>query len=439
MPPTPRDARPVAFAVGAVSPRLSPLIRSSAQVNIDVARGIAASLRPLALGLSPRDDSPVNAEIAMASPAPKFARSSGPVNVSPFSNAPLPVHDFTITEIPAPGLKRKPIQFVWNRRERNIPRQPWTFGIDQRTVRTDYPGADDPTEQVLGCNYTPFTLEGRWSDKFNIPGYAVDTWRQFETLVRQGNKVRLQFAEVFVEGLITNAEFDFRRSAEIGYKFTFSPHHRKPGGQFALRRSPRTALNARQLLEEVTAIRTAAAEIHARAPRLFATGTTFVDVEALLDAWDASLATIALTIDQRVVLPNFEPAAGLRRLASLFVELEFDAISLRTMLRDSPSNTGLYYETGVLVLDYDAWTRGLQAAARNMISSANQSASDLATRAAPNAIALYRPAAGEHAYSISTRFYGTPHNYRAILTRNGMAEATFTGDELLVIPEAAGR
>ena len=158
-------------------------------------------------------------------------------------------HTFTITERPDLGGFRprsgKGQVFKWSSQNQNIPQGAWEFGGQLRTNRINYPGTDRPTEQVLGPNYTPFTLTGRWKNKFNrapvgegqespVPGaegnnYAENEMRLFETMCRRGNVIELQFQEITITGLITEWSFLYKRRWDIGYSFTFSPHTK--GGQ----------------------------------------------------------------------------------------------------------------------------------------------------------------------------------------------------------------
>jgi hypothetical protein len=357
-------------------------------------------------------------------------------------------------------------RFEWNARNKNIPTRPWSFGVKQRSVRTDYPGADDPTEQVLGPNYEEFTLRGRWDDRYNpqgsfdpnnafdrgilnnpsvfaakfvTSGYAVLEWKKFEAMVRRGNVVRIIFEEVTVQGLITSCEFDYRRSWDIGYSFTMSPHHRQPKGQFALKRSPRTALNSRQLLSEVTAEVDDIVNLHADSPQHRLTGQLFVGVDLLVDSLVTGLTAIDDAIDQRNLTLSTEPDGGLLKLAALFLSQATTAANVIELLRATDSSEGLDFESGIGVLDFDVWSKGLMESARRLVISAQRAASDLSQRATPNAIRLYRPQKGESLYAVSNRFYRTPHNWRTIARRNGLDSFTLTGEELLIIPEVTGR
>lgn len=356
---------------------------------------------------------------------------------------------------PPGGFQR----FEWDEAHQNIPLKPWTFGVEQRTVRTDYPGADDPTEQILGPNFSEFSVEGVWDDRYNAyevsedlrrtataetirglsGGYAVAEWKRFELMVRRGNVVRITFEDVVIQGVITDFELQYFHQHRIGYKFTFSPHHRQPGGFFALKRSPRTVLNAQQLRDEVGEEVTEALALHELAPTTSLIGTIYADTDELVGEWVSKLAEIDTAISQRQLSPELEPTAALFRLAQQFYTMSVIGQQVLDLLSATDADEALSYMSGDKVLLYNVWARGLMYQGRRMVVTGRRAASELQQRAEPNAIALYRPQADEHLYSISNRFYRTKDSWRAIAKRNGLTTYKLTGDELLIIPEVTER
>jgi len=332
-------------------------------------------------------------------------------------------------------------RFEWDAQHKNIPLQPWSFGVTQRMVRTDYPGADDPTIQVLGPNYTPFTLNGRWDNRHNpeTPNYATVEREKFEDMVRRGNEIRIIFGKITIQGVISGCNFDYRRDWDIGYSFTVEPLHRQPGGFFALQRSPRTTLNATQLRNETSDEVEDIQERHLRAPRFRITGSTYVDADEKIAELADGVATIDDAIDQRTLSLEVEANTSLRRLAQAFLNMSTLGNDLITLLKDNDTSEAMDVELPIAVLDYDVWSREIMYLARRVVVVAQRAASELQQRVDPNALALYRPQVGEHLYETSNRFYKTPHNWRVIFERNGLVSTTLTGEELLVIPESTGR
>ena len=317
--------------------------------------------------------------------------------------------------------------------------RPWSFGHEVRTVRTDYPGTvNRPTEQVLGANMTDFTLSGKWLDKWNTPGYAVEQWKSFERMVNQGMMVRISYRSVWVDGIIKQPTYDYHHEAKIFYSFTVSPHNREPGQP--LRSSPRTVLNSKQLLEEVVDIRDEIADLHADAPRFFVAGTLWNDVDAIIAEWDSTLETLENIIAQRIVLPELEPGTALRRIAAMFRLVRSNSEDMATLLESVRSDTDLTYAGAIQILSFDVWAKGILWQSKRLLVNAERASRELLSRADPPSIALYSPSENEHLYKISNDFYGHPGNWKRIAARNNLgASMTLTGDELLIIPEAVAR
>lgn len=318
--------------------------------------------------------------------------------------------------------------------DHTIPAGVWEFGVQQRTVRTDYPGGVRPTEQVLGPAYTPFTLSGQWRDSYAGEGFANYEWKRFEEFVKRGNMARIIHGDVFFDGIITELTIRYQNEHEIGYSFTFSPHHREPGGFFSSQVVSRKTLNAKQLLAPVVNVYAQAVERHADAPRYAVSSDTFNDLDLKVGAWETTIADISNVIDQRALLPELEPKAALLRLASQFYSLATVADEIVTIANPLAAPADLVWHTGETEILFDYWLRGLAGLARTMMVYAQQAAADLQSRAAPDIIQLYRPKQGENMYSISNRYYGEHAGWRIIARRNGLNSFYMSGDEILLIP-----
>src|SRR5438445_9385667 len=105
--------------------------------------------------------------------------------------------NFVITEGPFPDTIQSPygptagqsagqgVQFTFSEAGRSLPRNDWTVARKIRVKRRDYAGTDIPTEQVLGSNFEPFTLEGVWDNRYNggtTANFAEDTLHAFEEM-----------------------------------------------------------------------------------------------------------------------------------------------------------------------------------------------------------------------------------------------------------------
>jgi nucleoid-associated protein YgaU len=352
---------------------------------------------------------------------------------------------FTITELKRTGAAtietEEGERFVWTSDRtppdptlgggRAAPLQPWTMGLSQRMVRTDYPGGRKPSHQVLGPARKPFVLRGRWDDRYNFIGYAEQELRRFEGLVSRGNVARFQYGNQVFEGIISDFNPSYRRSWHIDYEFQVDVIQRAEDAQIdaalpAATRSPAESFDELDIMVQ------GAEDAQLDAPR----GELQTD---LADRTDEQLVgiieqrdEIASTLDQNE-LEAFQ-ASPLRRISSQFLEARSRALDLVDETIVARSDVDMGVRTAVSVLNFESWIRTVRFNARIIGLSSARASDDLIRRDDPGAVTFYRPRQGESLYSISRRFYGTPFAWDEIRKRNRLIGLTLTGEELLVIP-----
>lgn len=314
---------------------------------------------------------------------------------------------------------------------RAIPKGTWKMPGKQHSVRTDYPGAIVPSEQVLGPRHEPFTLTGRWDDRYNFEGYAVQEKRRFEDLCRRGKAVRITFEDEVFEGLITDWAFDRRRSWDITYSFTFSNHGR-PGQAKALPVATPVA-SAPLAADRVLIIAQATIAQHAEAPASAMAGSSKSSVDTVLEGMSTKLNALGEQID--AAGPSvLRPITTFKRIAAELRSIGGDAFEILDKLVAIRSDTELAVRTAMSVLDFEVWRRATCFQTRLLLGQANQGAFEMDQRAEADPIQVYRPFKGESLYAVSRRFYGTPHSWRLIANRNGLQSISLDGTEVLMIP-----
>lgn len=379
---------------------------------------------------------------------------------------------FTITEMRRATAASGPGQYVeggvrfeWSARTHSIPVEAWEMPIHQRTVRDDYPGSEEPVEQVLGWNYETFTLSGGWDDRYGGQGFALDTFRQFEALVKRGSMVRIEFETITMYGLITDFVPRYELESLIGYSFTVSPHFRVQGETARELLKPADIVDPRvavlEALEVAGALETtqilaggvpqrpvsADVELARRerlgtawagpgAPPAFqAVGGLLESVGEELDEMFATLEEADTQVRGQILDPLTDGAQGLSRLAQRFAAVKTRAANITTALGSAGSTASMAWQTAVAVLEFDNWRAGMAANARLQWLGAHDAGKSLARASEPKAKALHAARRGESLYGISNQYYGTPHEWRRIAERNNLSTLTLDGDELLVIPE----
>lgn len=347
---------------------------------------------------------------------------------------------FKIKERPDLGGFRPrsgPVEFNWDSDHRNAPIQPWPGGVHQRTQRTDYAGTDNPSEQVLGPNFKPFTLRGSWKDKFNSPGYAIATWNAFLALVRRGNVVEVSFKSLTFFGIITDFDWEYRREYDIGYSFTVSAHKRPGADEIVTPPQPTILKDARTLSREIDErIKKDMAAMLERKPANQIAEDTSPLTEAQFQNMINASDEFQSIVSQRILPTDADADTGVRRAVASGDLLINRAKTQIDGLKNLNTGASLMYQTPLGVLGFEGWARGTSAQARLVVFDSYQARLQLEEQADPKAIAIYHPAAGENLYGISIRFYGTPENWRLIKKRNRLTSTTLAGTETLVIPEA---
>lgn len=358
-------------------------------------------------------------------------------------------HTFTITELRGsdPATADEGERFEWTADRdpvspftgtkgggaRACPFKPWPFGGTQRTVRTDYPGARNPSEQVLGRVRKPFSLSGKWDDRYNGSGYALAEMARMEAMIARGNVCRFQYGPLALEGIIVDYDFPVERLDFIRYTFQVSVHN-KPDERNT-ERSPATIVDPFTTLDEFDTAVQAMLDADALAPRNLISGTLADDVTEQLVEITNARERLAATIDNRDREAPEQPVDAFTRIATQFRSGRAAAYDLLLRLAEVRSDLDMGAQTAMSVLDFEDWIRSLRFAARIAMGKAQAGDRAATERAQPNAVRLYRPREGESLYAIARKFYGTPHAWRLIYDRNDLETFTLLGTETLIIPE----
>ena len=325
---------------------------------------------------------------------------------------------------------------------RACPQGNWSIGASMRTVRTEYPGATSPSEQVLGAAQDNQSFQGVFDDRYNYPGYAVATMRAFEDMCRRGAPIKFSFQSQAFLGVIVGWKFEYKRASEIGYEFEVSVHKRndwvdhKPAEQNTktIAQTVRKVDEiAQKVLGEYGESRNSKASIGSLSP----TSQQSVDEAVRGHLGDISQARdeLTATVDQQSVNAAENPIVTLGRIASQARAVRSRSMSLALSLYGVRSDVVVKAKNAISVLNFECWSRSLRSSARILMGQSLVAAESAEERSDPNIKRLYRPYKGESLYSISNREYGTPHAWRLIADRNGLRTMTLTGDEILIIPE----
>lgn len=352
----------------------------------------------------------------------------------------------TITELKLVGKDLQPtgVEFKFSRENFSGPRGPQAFGLQLRTSRQDLPGAEEPVEQVLGWNYTPFTVTGVWDDRYAGKGYAEDTRRDFEDMVKRGNPTKYQFEQLAFTGLITNLQINYQRQDKQGYTFTVSPHYRHRGetvrtdvnSQRKVVYDPKaTVAKCRAALEQLKLDQELArAKNLARVQQLLKS-SVFSDINDGIDTVETAITSAENTVQNEILKPGQDAANALNRGAQTMASARTALSTVLSTTRSIAASASMSTTSLVENLKFETWHRTVSGSSRAMLVIVEKARQDLAFRARPKPKRLHRVRQGESLYTISNKYYGTPHQWRELAKVNHLNSIILLGGELLEIPE----
>lgn len=316
---------------------------------------------------------------------------------------------------------------------RACPIRPWPFSGEQRLIRTDYTGSKTPSYQVLGPVHGPFTLTGRFDDRYNFDGYAVQEMRRLELVCGRGNPCRFQYQGQAFEGIIKSWEFPYHRAWDIGYSITVDVAGRTEERE--LNRSPVSTPSPTETFDQVDLAVQSALEAFGEAPLALLGGTLAFDTEADLVLLADARLSLSLTLDNQELAPAERPIDAFTRLATQFRTVQAACSDTIANLFEVRADVDLTVQTPMATLGFEVWSRSLRFTSRIALLGALRGDLAAAERADPQVLRLHQAQEGESLYAISERYYGTPWAWHLIADRNRLTRFVLTGDELLIIPE----
>lgn len=339
-----------------------------------------------------------------------------------------------------------PLVFEWDSASHSMPQDALEYELQINTVRESDPGTEEPIEQIMGVEWTPFEMHGEWMDKWAGPGFASDTEREFCLMAGRVPLVRVQIKTRSFVGIITSVKIRYRLETEIGYTIKFSPHSNENIGSF--RRTPGTGTVASPVdsrLGEIDSIngdlkgsldtaranvQSATADIEDSADQLDAIDTEYAKAVAANNAIandaidsDAQLTTVDITQARLLAL-----AASFSRIAAVATA---SAVNVSVLA----ANDVLAYDDVIQALNFEEWSRNTYCDSILMAAAARSAAIDARSRAALRPLTVHRCKNGESLQRISNRYYGTPNAWRLIYDANNMSSILLDSGTEIIIPE----
>lgn len=364
---------------------------------------------------------------------------------SPIVNVKGAERMLVLTELKRVGTSLQPTGtiFKFARENFSAPRGPQAFGVELRTARQDLPGSEEPVEQVLGWNYTDFTVKGVWDDRHAGSGYAEQTRKDFEAMVKRGNPVRYQFEQISITGLIKKLDTLYVRKDYQTYSFIVSPHFRYEGETVRVdANSARKIVNdpksaakkCRDALDAMKASQALASAASLARVQQLLKSDIFSSINADLDTLENYISSTEKLVDTEMLGPVENATKALNRGVQVMASVKTAVATLLNKQRSLTASASMSIASLVQNLKFEGWHRELASNGRELVVVAEQVRKDFSYRSQPKAKQLHRVKQGESLYTISTRYYGTPFHWRDILLANHLHSIVLQGGELLEIP-----
>ncbi len=345
-------------------------------------------------------------------------------------------------------------------RARAMPYRGTAWELGQNTKRTVYPGNPVATLQLLGPSEEPTSMNGQWKDRFlsgailkdGDPGAvttALGAVKLFEDLLRQGKRVRVQWASFVRAGLIKKFTATPDRAQDIAWDLEFEWDSRDDE-EAPRATTEQSAPSGQDLLRRQNELEDVASLAPPSAAQELAGVIAFID--GIRDQV-ASLVDNLRTVETVVNAPAAILGAiqnGVRSLVAQLEDFRQRILGPRTSARasrqrikgDYTSPTGPGRRGGaasssssVQELQFEIWCRSLGSSAGALSFQLQRLLLDVLSRSQPRTARVIVAKQGDTLYSLATRFYGSPDFANFLALTNRLTTAVVPAGYQLRIPE----
>ena len=348
--------------------------------------------------------------------------------------------EFRITEIRPTWDRGTAAKFIWTSSKqpsdpalggaRACPQDVMEIGGKQAMVRAKKPGAIFPSFQILGPDREPIQLHGRWDDRYNFRGYAVQEMRSFEEMCRRGNQVLVSVGQQGFVGFLSDWKFSYKRDWDIGYSFTVAIHSRED--EASAPAMPNQAKDPSAVMAGLNRQADAVAETHYRRPESSIYAKTMKAINSALGQVSVGLGIVADKLSTKTGI--LSPIGDFKALATQLRSIQGNCSNVLNQLVTARADVQMTCRTAKDVVNFESWSKSMGSQLRLLRHGSRQGALACDQRAQPAIMGTYRPRKGQSLYSVSQDVYGTPFGWRPIYTANRLTSTILDGTKVLDIP-----
>lgn len=363
-------------------------------------------------------------------------------------------------------------------RNRALPYRPITFGGKQRVEFSWYPGSPIATAQVLGPEEEPFTIRGFWKEKFLFDAATKSTSldlgegsarigfssvssvlnlvNYIDRLRRRGQLCRFSWEDITRDGHITSFQQTWHNRYDCEWELEFSPISQ---GETPPQQTPTpvpvfgdVSQSWETLSDRITTV---------SKPPFNLSNITASALSAAEDYIIGYSNAVKSTVDL-IVANALAPTDAINRISAIAdgmkiraLQVAFDITdrateSLFPVLSGNTVNNVLNPFTGqpvvestitpetITVTEYVAarvYQNNLKTSVRDLRNYAVSQQAQYADLSNPQLLQTFIATQDTDLRDVSTQFYGTPNQWRLLMTFNHLSSSKLTAGMLIFVPD----
>lgn len=348
--------------------------------------------------------------------------------------------------------------------DRAMPYRPYNLKSTQRVETTWYPGSPEATATILGASLEPTSINGVWKDKYlsntiaqgdgtsvnvgavngnslvpmSVNGVQVNSVREAATLFRslcaEGQLMEVAWDQTLRHGHMKEFEENWENVHDLRWDITFEwvstgDEPGEPAFNTETSTSDTASLMQSQNLE---------VQEKANPPPF---PVSFEFNEALVEG----LTTLGQSVDQASgVVANLVSAAttpfdATRRMVAVTGGVANESQEIIDLYESAPPRARNVSGSIALlsygqIVEADTYARDVTSAARKLKRTAIIKQTLLAEQIRNDLLGSYRAREGDDLRDVSRLFYGTPFNWRRLLTFNELSSSALVSNQLVLVP-----
>ena len=312
-----------------------------------------------------------------------------------------------------------------------LPKQPFTYGGDQRNNKIYYSGHAEPTLHVFGPEEKDITIEGRlWAKKLPNNATFIDVpdeiKEKIDALRFRGNVVKLTLGSWVRYGIIGMADFMTKHLNDIDYRITFIITGTTPPTNARLLASAREY--PYDINNDIKGLSEALMRVPVPPDIPFSISGA---INGITNVFGRSIAVVTNFVDS-IIQEVDDIGSAVSRLEGLISHAQiqarrykntfarFNSFSANTSLTNQYRNAAYY--------------SGRISAASNITSFLERIREQFNNVVARVPLGRHLYVQGDTLQKISSRFYGTPNEWKRIYDFNNLDSTNIPSGTVLEIP-----